>query len=223
MYNFGGRGACSGAASIDRTRPVQRFLIALSLSIFAVIALPAAAVAQAPVGKIVAVTGNAILERSGRQFRPAPEIEIASGDVFRTAAGSTVQLLFRDATRIAVGPNSTFSVDDVEMRRGRQSARRFSVNAVGGSFRFLSGRSRAGVYEVTTPTATMGVRGTVFDVAVNRAQDTTLATFDGVVIFCGIGRCETVTAGCGTIRSNSAASWAGSDTSTRRSRPRSGP
>ena len=60
MYNFGGRGACSGAASIDRTRPVQRFLIALSLSIFAVIALPAAAVAQAPVGKIVAVTGNAV-------------------------------------------------------------------------------------------------------------------------------------------------------------------
>lgn len=181
---------------------MQRFLIALSLSVAALLAFPAAVFAQVPVGAIVAVTGNAILERGGRQYRPEPDIEIASGDVFRTSADSTVQLLFRDETRIAVGPNSTFRVDDVQMRRGRDSARRFSVNVVGGSFRFLSGRSPSGVYEVTTPTATMGARGTIFDVAVNREQDTTLITFDGVVLFCGIGRCETVTAGCGTVRSS---------------------
>jgi hypothetical protein len=39
------------------------------------------------------------------------------------------------------------------------TARNISINAVKGAFRFITGKSPKDVYSITTPTATIGVRG----------------------------------------------------------------
>jgi hypothetical protein len=39
------------------------------------------------------------------------------------------------------------------------TARNISINAVRGAFRFITGKSPKDAYSITTPTATIGVRG----------------------------------------------------------------
>lgn len=161
-------------------------------------ALPAAA--QSVVGSVVSVTEGARLDRDGRTFALAPEVSILSGDTIVTNATGTVQLVFRDDTRIVVGPGSQFVAADIRMRPNGQ-ARQFTVATVGGTFRFLSGSSAKRVYDIRTPTATMGIRGTEFDFALDQSRDTTLVTYLGEVRMCGAGqRCFAVTGSCATIR-----------------------
>ncbi|MEL7107277.1 MAG: FecR domain-containing protein [Pseudomonadota bacterium] len=158
------------------------------------------AAAQDVVGEVVTVAEGARLERDGRQFAIAPKVSILSGDAITTNGSGTVQLLFLDQTRVVVGPNSQFVARDIRMRRNGR-AQRFAVNTVGGTFRFLSGNSAKNVYDIRTPSATMGVRGTQFDFAVERRNDTSLVMFDGEVQMCGAGRvCYAVSGSCATIR-----------------------
>lgn len=164
-----------------------------------VVALPA--VAQSVVGEVVSVTEGARLDRDGQRFRLAPEVSILSGDTIVTNGTGTVQLLFRDDTRVVVGPDSQFVASDIRMRRSGRASR-FTVATVGGTFRFLSGDSARRVYDIRTPTATLGVRGTEFDFALDRSRNTAMATFDGEVQMCGAGRCFGVSGSCATIRAS---------------------
>lgn len=158
------------------------------------------AAAQDVVGEVVTVAEGARLERDGRQFAMAPKVSILSGDAITTNASGTVQLQFLDETRVVIGPNSQFVARDIRMRRNGR-AQRFAVNTVGGTFRFLSGNSAKNVYDIRTPSATMGVRGTQFDFAVERRTNTSLVMFDGEVQLCGAGRvCYAVSGSCATIR-----------------------
>lgn len=160
------------------------------------------AFAQTVVGQVVTVADGARLERGGKPFRLAPEVSILSGDAIRTNGSGTVQLLFRDKTRIVIGPNSEFIATDIRMsRNGRAS--RFAVNTVGGTFRILSGNSAKRAYAFTTPTTTMGVRGTTFDFAIDPRTNTSLVTFSGEVQLCGAGRrCFAISGSCATIRAS---------------------
>ncbi|WP_428841962.1 FecR domain-containing protein [Marivita geojedonensis] len=81
---------------------------------------------------------------------------------------------------MAIGPNSQLEINtDLLQRRNRAS--RFAISTVQGSFRFISGKSRRDAYEITTPTATMGIRGTAFDFAIAPQRETELAIFSGTV------------------------------------------
>ena len=156
--------------------------------------------AQEVVGSVVSVEGQTQLTREGAPYRLAPEVSILSGDIVVTGATGTVQLEFRDETRVVVGPGSQFVAADIRMRRSGRASR-FTITTVGGTFRFLSGNSAKRVYDIRTPTATMGVRGTEFDFALGRGRETTLVTFLGEVLLCGAGRrCYAVSGSCATVR-----------------------
>jgi hypothetical protein len=103
-----------------------------------------------------------------------------------------------------VGPNSQLTIDRFVFA-GQSNAREFTINAVRGAFRFITGSSQKQAYTIKTPSATIGVRGTHFDVTV-RGQTTNLALYDGSVRLCDItkqrrrcadisGRCDVVIVG----------------------------
>lgn len=189
----------SGAVRLrERPLAMTKALNAISWLIFMVWA--GVATAQDVVGEVISVAEGARLERDGRQFAMAPKVSILSGDAITTNGSGTVQLQFLDATRVVIGPNSQFVARDIRMRRNGR-AQRFAVNTVGGTFRFLSGNSAKNVYDIRTPSATMGVRGTQFDFSVERRTDTSLVMYDGEVQMCGAGRvCYAVSGSCATIR-----------------------
>ncbi|TMV10400.1 iron dicitrate transport regulator FecR [Ruegeria sediminis] len=124
---------------------------------------------------------------------------VNSGDAITTDGSGVVQIIFSDETKIAVGPNARM-VLDVTMMRGNQAAKNFAVKALGGSFRFISGKSKKSAYSIETPTATMGVRGTIFDFWVLGQRQSSLVILEGTVRMCGQrGACSLVRGQCALV------------------------
>ena len=89
----------------------------------------------------------------------------------RTGAASTAQLLFRDQTSLSVGPSSDVTLDKFVYDPSRNTGD-MVVSATRGAFRFVSGTQQPHNYQVHTPVATIGVRGTVVDGIVDEHKTT---------------------------------------------------
>jgi len=99
---------------------------------------------------------------------------VAGDSVFRneivsTGADSAAKLVFLDSTNLGVGPVSTVKLDQF-VYVGESNGQKMTVNLAKGVFRFTTGALDKKAYEITTPTAAIGVRGTVLDVDVRGAQ-----------------------------------------------------
>jgi hypothetical protein len=157
--------------------------------------------ALATTGEAIAVVQQAVIAADGTQVTLTEGTPVKLGDTIATGETGEAQILFPDETRIVVGPNSQLSITRL-LFRDNGTARRLSVNAVRGTFRFLSGESPSSAYAIRTPSATMGVRGTAFDFAVVGRDDTDLVVYNGEVRMCGRGRCASVPGGCQAVRLN---------------------
>ena len=110
--------------------------------------------------------------------RSRPRAPVFAGDVIKTDRRGTAQILFADETKMVIGPNSQVSVDNFVFQ-GPSKAGTFAINAVRGSFRFITGVSAKNAYSINTPMATIGVRGTEFDGHVAADGTTTVAMWHG--------------------------------------------
>lgn len=171
---------------------VKKICMFIVLSICLLWNVPAA---FAEIGKVLEVSPGATLSRSGRNLKLRVGMAVESGDAIRTNGTGIVQLIFTDQTKIAVGPNASMALD-VSLMRGGKRANGFTVKALGGSFRFVSGNSKKSAYKITTPTATMGIRGTIFDFWVLDKRQTSLALLKGSVSMCGSGGCRNIAGRC---------------------------
>jgi hypothetical protein len=93
------------------------------------------------------------------------------------------QFEFFDDTRLAIGPGSAVKLDRFVYGTNR-SATSVTIQLTKGAFRFISGKSASGAYQIATPTATIGVRGTTFDVFVAADGEMAVAMIDGGVDVC---------------------------------------
>ena len=145
---------------------------------------------SANIGKVIAVKQGAEITRAGKSQRLKEGMDVASGDAISTDGNGVVQLVFVDETKIAIGPNAQMKLD-VTMLRGNKKAKNFAVQALGGSFRFISGKSKKRVYSIQTPTATMAVRGTTFDMWVVAGTQSAMLVLEGRVEMCSLsGSCR---------------------------------
>ena len=153
-----------------------------------VLLLPAQVLAN--IGKVIGVKQGAKITRAGHSQPLRAGMEVASGDSISTDGSGLVQLVFVDETKIAIGPNARMTLD-VTMLRGNRKAKSFAVQALGGSFRFISGKSKKRAYSIQTPTATMAVRGTTFDLWVAPGTQSAMLVLQGRVEMCGqSGNCR---------------------------------
>jgi hypothetical protein len=123
----------------------------------AFLAFPAAVAAQ-PSGIVIAVVQSSEADGTTGRRVLSEEGPVYSGDHITTGAIGQAQLKFRDGTKLVVGPNSMMTIDAFVFADD-DTARQISINAVRGAFRFIAGKSPKDVYSITTPTATIGVRG----------------------------------------------------------------
>jgi hypothetical protein len=163
----------------------------------ALCSLPISSVyADQPAGKAVAVNPAATIANPEGLVTLTVGSDVAMGDRVKTDRNGEVQLLFTDDTRLVVGPNSSLVIE-AYLLRSKSRANNFTVRALGGSFRMITGKSAKQAYKIKTPTATIGVRGTSFDFTVKRNGATGLMLFDGEARVCGRnGRCQAVTRRC---------------------------
>ncbi|MDA0661928.1 MAG: FecR domain-containing protein, partial [Proteobacteria bacterium] len=116
-----------------------------------------------PIGQVRDITGNVFAVRAdGTRVQLAAGDPVFQGDVVETAAGGAVNLIFIDATTFALGADARLALDEMVFNPAtQQGSSSFSI--LKGVFVFVSGQiadTDSTKMTVTTPVATIGIRGT---------------------------------------------------------------
>jgi hypothetical protein len=125
--------------------------------------LAAAGQAVAAAARVDFAYGNVTV--SGLDGREQPLVrgaELDNGDTVRTAEGRA-QLRFRDGAYVSLQPGSEFAIRDYRFDGKTDGNERGFFGLAKGAMRTVSGligRVNRDRYQVTTPTATIGIRGT---------------------------------------------------------------
>lgn len=173
---------------------MRRLLLAFTL-----LATMAGHTALAASGTALGVRPEASAETAGANRVLQVGADIFIGDRVNTGKQGNVQIRFSDRTELVVGPNSSLVIEDY-LLRDDGSAGKLAVNALSGTFRFVTGGAAKDRYLIKTPTGTVGVRGTAFDL--NVVEDhTSLLLIEGAVRMCNLaGQCVDVDEVCGVGR-----------------------
>jgi len=139
--------------------------------------------AAGPSGTVLAVVQAANIDGATGKTVIQPEQPVYSGDRVETDANGSAQIKFRDNTKLVVGPNSSMVIDAFVFS-DNNTARQVSIEVLKGSLRFMTGTSPKDAYSIKTPTATIAVRGTEFDVAIENGGATRVANFEGETHIC---------------------------------------
>ena len=103
-------------------------------------------------------------------------------EVVHTGADSAARLVMADSTNLSLGANATITLDRTVFN-DEHTYRDIAVRLTTGAFRFVTGHSEKTAYKITTPIATIGVRGTVLDILSQRGQ-TTVVLQEGAASVC---------------------------------------
>jgi len=132
------------------------------LAAFSLCILATSAVAEAFVGLVKSVEGQAFVTRGGETKDVVAGMEIKMGDIVKTGDGGSVGLIFSDDTIISMGPRTELAIEDYlfEPIEGKLA---FIAKILRGTVSYLSGQIAKIAPEsvkLITPAATIGVRGT---------------------------------------------------------------
>jgi hypothetical protein len=153
-----------------------RFPIAISLLLLVALLLPGAAPAATGVGSVTHLNGPLFARsESGSTRTLAVKSAVEKGDTLVTEKRTYGRVKFTDNGEITLRPGTSFVVDsyffDKENPKGDNSV----FGLVKGSLRAVTGqvgkRGDQNAYRMKTPAATIGVRGTAYDLKVCRDGD----------------------------------------------------
>lgn len=119
--------------------------------------------AAAPAGRVdFAIGGVTVTGTDGRSRPAAKGLDLQSGDRIVTTDGRA-QIRFTDGAYVSVQPNSDFSIREYQFDGKTDGKEKGIFGLVRGALRTVTGaigRVNRGTYQIQTPTATIGIRGT---------------------------------------------------------------
>jgi hypothetical protein len=145
-------GADAGSIRLAQAAPVQPPAPQAS---------PPAAPAVDPIGNVATLTGVATVIRNNAAAAPLKlKDDIFKNDVLQTSANSTLGVTFNDETTFNLTANARITVDNyVYEEGGSNNAALFNIAK--GTVAFVaSAVAKTGDMKISTPTATLGIRGT---------------------------------------------------------------
>ena len=140
---------------------IKKLLAVTAIGLFAVVSNQAMAVEKTTIGnaRTVVKTVTGTLDADLRNIQLLDDIY--HNEIIETGDESATEFVFLDETRLALGPNSSLVLDRFVFDPASDTGS-FVMTATAGVFRFVSGKLPKKAYEIHTPTATIGIRGTVF-------------------------------------------------------------
>jgi hypothetical protein len=146
-------------------------------------------------GRVEFVAGEAVVRARDGAPRPAVRgTAVGQGETVETREGR-VQLRMEDGAYVSLQPRTELRFDEYVPARAGVEERGF-MRLVRGGLRTITGsigRVNRSAYRVTTPTATIGIRGTQF--ALFEGDGTRVNVADGIIQLCTTGGCLDVFAG----------------------------
>ena len=133
-------------------------------------------IALATIGDVILQEGNTTIQReSGENFESVIDLDVFSYDTVKTGKGRTA-IEFIDETRVDVTEHSKLVIDEFVYDPNTQTGA-LSLKASLGTVRYASGQiaknSKQNV-KISTPTATIAVRGTDFAMTIDELGSSTI-------------------------------------------------
>jgi hypothetical protein len=157
--------------SIDIEMHLRHRVLAIAALCLAAGLMANPAHAQTRVGE-AAVIQNEVVRVMGSA---TSQINVGDGvlrdEIVRTGLASAARLVMADSTNLSLGPSATIKLDRTVFN-DEHSYRDIAIRLTTGAFRFVTGHSEKTAYKITTPLATIGVRGTVLDILSQQGRTT---------------------------------------------------
>lgn len=118
------------------------------------------------IGAAEAVTRRVTGDMAGTPRVLAPADRVHLNEVIRTEAQSATHIRFTDNSDLRLGPSAQIRLDAVVFS-GRPNA---AMQLTRGALRFVSGNGPSGSYQIRTPVATIGLRGTGVGVVLRQGR-----------------------------------------------------
>jgi hypothetical protein len=127
--------------------------------------------AQTRVGEAAVVKNEVVRVAASAATRINVGDGLLRDEVVRTGLDSAARLVMADSTNLSLGPNATVTLDRTVFD-DEHHYRDVAMKLTSGAFRFVTGNSEKAAYKITTPLATIGVRGTILDILSQRGKST---------------------------------------------------
>lgn len=117
---------------------------------------------------VKSIAGEVYIESGGLRAKAYPYMKIMEGDTIKTGRTGSVGLVFEDDTVLSLGPESEIIIERF-LFSPKDKKLSFVANMIKGTFSFITGqiaKLAPKKVKLTTPEATLGVRGTKFLVKV---------------------------------------------------------
>lgn len=124
------------------------------------------------------------VDASGTRRRVVDGGSVYAGETVQTGPGARAVLAFRDESRMTLGANTQFKVESFVFDAKNPNDGKFLVTLLRGSLRALTGligKANARNVSFTTPTATIGIRGTGLDLDCAAADSCSFFTWLGTI------------------------------------------
>ena len=146
------------------------------------------------------IAGSVLVQKRGESdFRPVEaKTHVLAGTLVKTGPDGGVTLNWVDGTRLRMGPDTQLRVRKCVLNTSNHaSVALFDLDVGTIWVRILELIGERSKFEIKTPTATAGVRGTVFSVSVGADNRTTVSVFEGAVAVANASHGAVTTASAG--------------------------
>jgi hypothetical protein len=118
-------------------------------------------------GTVQHLSGTMSVQRADGSVRLLSErSEVRQGDVITTERDSYAQVRFTDGGVVTLRPSTQVRLDNYQFTEGRPDSDGFAMSLLKGGLRKVTGligkRGNRDAFRLSTPTATVGIRGTDF-------------------------------------------------------------
>jgi hypothetical protein len=166
-------------------------------SLFALLLLSIPIAYAQSAGTILFKSGNAVLTRADQTTHPIQRNDdVRNGDTIETNHGR-VQIGFIDGGKVSLQPDTIYKINQYIFTGEEDGTEYALTELVKGGLRTISGligHKNRDRYQLTTPVATIGIRGTEFNVIYSNNQ-LIMTTNQGSVDVCNKGGCRNAIAG----------------------------
>lgn len=157
------------------------------LTVLLVVVATATGASEPEVGTAVLIK-NKVTGKLGTEERVLQTgFRMHRNELVRTGPQAQAELKLDDNTKLALGPEAELLLDEYAVAAGSDT-KTIALKILKGTLRFLTGNTASKSYKIETPSATIGVRGTVFDVYIGPGGDTFVLLHKGAVEVCSQAR-----------------------------------
>lgn len=165
-------------------------IFALTLCLSAPLATPSQAAPGDAIGAAIAIKNNVTAAYDTDRRKLQKDDPVRQEEIIEVGEDSLGELKFKDDTKLALGPGSRMTLDKFVYDPDKTNGS-IIVNLMKGTFRFITGIAAKPAYLIKTPSASISVRGTIFDVYIKPDGAVWLLLIEGAIEACtDDGKCR---------------------------------